>query len=128
MEAELTRHFMNNVAEEPDMSSGAGPPPYVSAPPSYHSSNSAPASLASSHPAPASPEANSIPGVLNAQEESVQVLQQKLKEVQNEFFLFFLILISRTFTNRYKQSPLQTRPLFLTIMSEMMSIDLLPCE
>jgi hypothetical protein len=94
MEAELTRHFMNNVAEEPDMSSGAGPPPYVSAPPSYHSSNSAPASLASSHPAPASPETslavgtNSIPGVLNAQEESVQVLQQKLKEVQYEFYNF----------------------------------------
>uniref|UniRef100_A0A0P5TUY7 Neurabin-1 n=1 Tax=Daphnia magna TaxID=35525 RepID=A0A0P5TUY7_9CRUS len=85
MEAELTRHFMNNVAEEPDMSSGAVPPPYVSAPPSYHSSNSAPASLASSHPAPALPDvpavsANSIPAVLNAQEESVQALQQKLKE------------------------------------------------
>ena len=97
MEAELTRHFMNNVAEEPDMSSGGGPPPYVSAPPSYHSSNSAPASLASSHPAPASPEvpavvANSIPGVLNAQEESVQVLQQKLKEVQNHFIYQIQIL------------------------------------
>lgn len=92
MEAELTRHFMNNVAEEPDMSSGAVPPPYVSAPPSYHSSNSAPASLASSHPAPALPDvpavsANSIPAVLNAQEESVQALQQKLKEVQNVQFI-----------------------------------------
>lgn len=92
MEAELTRHFMNNVAEEPDMSSGAGPPPYVSAPPSYHSSNSAPASLASlasNHPAPALPEvpaANLIPAVLNAQEESVQALQQKLKEVLNLHF------------------------------------------
>ncbi|XP_059351791.1 uncharacterized protein LOC130689486 isoform X2 [Daphnia carinata] len=83
MEAELTRHFMNNVAEEPDMSSGAGPPPYVSAPPSYHSSNSAPASLASSQSTPALPDvpANSIPAVLNAQEESVQALQQKLKEL-----------------------------------------------
>lgn len=92
MEAELTRHFMNNVAEEPDMSSGPVPPPYVSAPPSYHSSNSAPASLASSHPAPALPDvpavsANSIPAVLNAQEESVQALQQKLKEVQNVQFI-----------------------------------------
>ena len=92
MEAELTRHFMNNVAEEPDMSSIGGPPPYASAPPSYHSSNSAPASLASSQPAPASPEAssvaaNSISGVLNAQEESVHVLQQKLKEVQKTILL-----------------------------------------
>lgn len=81
MEAELTRHFMSNVAEEPDMS-GTVPPPYVSAPPSYHSSNSAPASLASSHPVPApQTSSSSIPGVLNAQEESVQVLQAKLKEV-----------------------------------------------
>jgi hypothetical protein len=112
MEAELTRHFMNNVAEEPDMSSGGGPPPYVSAPPSYHSSNSAPASLASSHPAPASPEvpavvANSIPGVLNAQEESVQVLQQKLKEVQIQFIIKFKFC--RTFTKRkllFKYVPL----------------------
>ena len=109
MEAELTRHFMNNVAEEPDMSSGGGPPPYVSAPPSYHSSNSAPASLASSHTLPASPEAtvvaaNSISGVLNAQEESVQVLQQKLKEVQNNFLSNSNL--SRTFTKRNKQKNL----------------------
>lgn len=82
MEAELTRHFMNNVAEEPDMSSSSVPPPY--APPSYHSSNSAPASLSGqAPPLPAVPPvaANTIPSVLNAQEESVQVLQQKLKEV-----------------------------------------------
>jgi hypothetical protein len=132
MEAELTRHFMNNVAEEPDMSSGAGPPPYVSAPPSYHSSNSAPASLASSHPAPASPETslavgtNSIPGVLNAQEESVQVLQQKLKEVQYEFLIFFnQIQISRTFTERNKNSsPFKHAPFFL----QLCLFNLLPCE
>lgn len=98
MEAELTRHFMNNVAEEPDMTSGSVPPPY--APPSYHStsSNSAPASLNTQVPAvPAVPVAtpvaanaatNSIPGVLNAQEESVHVLQQKLKEVRIDWIHF----------------------------------------
>lgn len=90
MEAELTRHFMNNVSEEPD-TSGSVPPPYSSAPPSYHAhtSNSAPASLSSNHTAPAGAAAAqpTIPGVLNAQEESVHALQQKLKEV-HKYFLF----------------------------------------
>lgn len=92
MEAELTRHFVHNAAEEPDMTSGPTPPPYTTAPPSYHSTNSAPASLQTAnniHPHPsipavtasAPPSNTSIPAVLNAQEESVQALQQKLKEV-----------------------------------------------
>jgi len=96
MEAELTRHFMNNVhmAEEPEPT--VPPPSYhASVPPSYHI-NSAPASL-SSPPGPAPPgpvvaqqQVNTIPGVLNAQEESVQVLQQKLKEVNLVYLIYFL--------------------------------------
>ena len=90
MEAELTRHFMNNVSEEPD-TSGSVPLPYSSAPPSYHAhtSNSAPASHSSKYTAPAAAQPT-IPGVLNslnAQEESVHALQQKLKEV-HKYFLF----------------------------------------
>ena len=82
IETELTRHFMNNVhmAEEPEP---IVPPPnyHSSVPPSYHI-NSAPASLLSTPgPAPGQQKVNTIPGVLNAQENCVQVLQQKLKEV-----------------------------------------------
>lgn len=115
MEAELTRHFMNNVhmAEEPDMTTqGAVPPPYhVTAPPSYHATSSAPASLSSPPgPAPSSPgvapssaptpaaQVNTIPGVLDAQEESVHVLQQKLKEVHIErTHIWQSVLCSRDF-------------------------------
>ena len=113
MEAELTRHFMNNVhvSEEPDQGSALHhqPPPYPHHQHQQQSISSAPASLSSPTavvaPAPemilpSAATAASVPptaqvnttttiaGVLNAQEESVHVLQAKLKEVRPCPFYF----------------------------------------
>ena len=125
MEAELTRHFINNVAEEPDHPPSTCPPPYMSAPPSYSNSisssmNSGPTSISSTSGIPTTTSSASsssaasmstatgqvvgsgnatISGVLHAQEESVHVLQQKLKEVTqtiNQFlYIFWFMIISR---------------------------------
>jgi len=124
MEAELTRHFINNVAEEPDHPPSTCPPPYMSAPPSYSNSisssmNSGPTSISSTSGIPTTTSSASsssaasmstatgqvggsgnatISGVLHAQEESVHVLQQKLKEVTqtiNQFlYIFWFMIIS----------------------------------
>jgi len=74
MEAELTRHFMSNVAEEPNS------PPQMPPCPSYSSVSSS-ASQSSSITNSAAPSISSIPGIPSVNTQDVQVLQQNLKDV-----------------------------------------------
>ena len=102
MEAELTRHFMNNVSEEPD-TSGSVPLPYSSALPSYHAhtSNSAPASHSSKYTAPAAAQPT-IPGVLNSQEESVHVSSHSFQMLWKIVLIFFSDGIAQAVTRSVK--------------------------
>ena len=81
MEAELTRHFM--------ASGGVNEPSMDSTPPSSIPTSPAPSAVNAS--------INSISSVLNAQEESVQALQQKLQEVRHfgaDFLNLFHVFVS----------------------------------